>query len=318
MKIDTSAIRKVITHDNCADGLASAIVCRAAMPGVEVEFCQYGTSHWRELAPEPGVLFVDFSPPRETAQAWADAGAYVLDHHEHAKDVVELFGERGLFDNERCGALLAFEEVYAPEKRSGLYESGVHESAAARTEWNMLLHLATLADVRDRWQRNNALWDEANAMNRALMAVHRDVWMESGTIPTGPVREFGALMSATERKNAEEVVSSSLETTDVDGFRIGVCSASAQLSSMIGEVAREQGYDLTACFFFTRDKDTGAKSVVYSMRSSDRFDCGAFAKSMGGGGHARAAGFSAPCGQLKDMDPWGALMVLARRFISKA
>lgn len=304
MNINLSEIKKVITHDNCADGLASAIICREAIPGVEVVFCQYGTAAYDNLRPEPGVLFVDFSPKLEHAQAWVDAGAYILDHHKGAEDVVTLFGERGLFDNERCGAMLAFDEMCYRQKIS-------ERSSPTDADWR-LMRFAHLADVRDRWQTDSPDWDEANAQHRVMMAVDRDVWLESGRFPSREELAFGELMAQTERKRAERIVATEMEAATIAGLRVGVCSAGGALSSAIGEAGRQAGYDVTAVFFHKRDPDSGEKSIVYSLRSNERFDVAEFAKHHGGGGHARAAGFS---WTLKH-DPWAWLLLLIHNHIN--
>jgi len=77
--IDCSKVTKLITHDSCADGLASAMIVKDALPAVEVVFAQYGTPSLEELEPSPGLLFCDLTPPRARAQAFADAGAICAD-----------------------------------------------------------------------------------------------------------------------------------------------------------------------------------------------------------------------------------------------
>jgi len=290
MKLE--GIKKVITHDNCADGLVAAIICKRELPDAEIEFCQYGTDRHRTMAPVPGVLFIDFTPHPDTAQAWADAGACVLDHHEHAKDIVALFGDRGLFDNNRSGALLAFDEVLDADD-------------------SQLEELAELADIRDRWQKQSPRWNVAQSLNRVLMSVHRDEWL-CGALPTSEMLVYGEMMARKEVQSARDIVEHDMETRQIGKLKVGVCSAAVSLSSAIGDAGREAGYDLTSVFFHTRDPDSGEKSVVYSMRSSERFDCGAFAKSMGGGGHAKAAGFST---QSAPHDPWEFFIDLAWRAI---
>jgi len=112
-------IKKLICHGpNCADGKASALILHDALPEAEIVFCNYGTPEYKALTPEPGVLFCDFSPyvereqgpkdppmtayGRALAQAWVDAGTIVLDHHKGCADLVALFGDRGVFADEKA------------------------------------------------------------------------------------------------------------------------------------------------------------------------------------------------------------------------
>jgi nanoRNase/pAp phosphatase (c-di-AMP/oligoRNAs hydrolase) len=63
--------------------------------------------------------------------------------------------------------------------------------------------------------------------------------------------------------------------------------------SDIAEILRnkeENHADLIVGFFYVPDGDTF--KVVYSLRSNDVFDCSKYAKSNGGGGHVKAAGFT--------------------------
>jgi hypothetical protein len=130
-------VRKLIVHGPCADGRASALILRDALPEREILHVQYSTPEHKALVPEPGVLFCDFSPwvervegqmtaaGRELAQRWVDAGAIVLDHHTGTADLVAMFGERGVFADVKTGpgvsgAMLAFREVWQPlEERAG-------------------------------------------------------------------------------------------------------------------------------------------------------------------------------------------------------
>jgi oligoribonuclease NrnB/cAMP/cGMP phosphodiesterase (DHH superfamily) len=277
-------VLKLITHANCADGLTAAIVARELCgPDLPVEFVAYGTEQHRQLTPEPGVVFADFCPHRDSVEAWLPFDPVVLDHHHHAQEIVRRF-PRGLFDNERCGALLLLYNLFARPSHD-------------------LMRLAVLADVRDRWVKESQWWDDAQAQARVLMALHRDVALKLGATELRRFSEFGKHLATTERLRAEEVVNT-LRAVDVFGCTLGVVASGSALSSMIGDVARDRGFDLTACFFLTEDPASGRRMIVYSLRSGERVDCGAFAKWMGGGGHQRAAGFDVDFRAVTHSDPW--------------
>src|SRR5580692_9774768 len=100
-----AGVDTIIVHDNCSDGLASAMILKDALqqagrrPKIpEIRFIQHGTAACRSLEPSPNVLFCDFVPPIRTVkivgdgietfkidpeaqpilQRWVDAGTLVL------------------------------------------------------------------------------------------------------------------------------------------------------------------------------------------------------------------------------------------------
>ncbi|HZL96812.1 MAG TPA: hypothetical protein VFB99_24365 [Vicinamibacterales bacterium] len=55
-------VTRIVTHADCADGIASAMLLHDALPEATVEFVQYNTPEWRDLAATPGMLFCDMIP----------------------------------------------------------------------------------------------------------------------------------------------------------------------------------------------------------------------------------------------------------------
>lgn len=145
------SIKTIVVHDNCPDGLASAILLHDVLYDAEIKFVQYGTDAYKALTPAPGVLYCDFSPPIRTKKVVADgaetyvideedraklqefvaAGTLVLDHHKTAKPIVEAFGDNGRFGDEVsepgvCGALLAYRHVWLP-LRNRIIAQGIQQ-----------------------------------------------------------------------------------------------------------------------------------------------------------------------------------------------
>lgn len=113
------AIQYIITHDNCSDGLASAMIIKDVCPGATVIFASYNSAVHRDLIATPGMIFCDFSPHPDKVQDFVKAGAIVLDHHKFQKDLVAAFGDLGVFADEVdkpgvSGAVLAYNEVWLP------------------------------------------------------------------------------------------------------------------------------------------------------------------------------------------------------------
>jgi hypothetical protein len=161
-------VRVIVAHDECADGTASAILLHDALPGAEIVFCDYGAPA-RQLAARPGMLFCDFSPPAARADEFVAAGAMVLDHHRSARPVIERFGERGVFGDERAdpgvsGAMLAYRHVWLALR------AGAPEQPFAA--W-----FAAAAGARDTWQTASPLWRDGCVQHALLTAFDNTFWL---------------------------------------------------------------------------------------------------------------------------------------------
>jgi hypothetical protein len=302
-----SQVRKVVTHDNCMDGLASAMLLREALPSAEITFCGYGADH-EALEPEPGLLFCDFTPPRARVDAFVTAGALVLDHHVHARDIVECFGDHGVFADSPgvSGAVLAFEHVWLPALRRGASGPWDDHSIALQRQL-----FAELVGVRDTWRKEDPRWREALELHAVLEAFPREHWLASNGIrnalealDTG----IGAALVARKAKTVEQLVATGLIRRVVGSGILGqqgavdhavkprvtwaLSAAPSEFVSDLGEASREAGVDvLVNVQSIVR---AGALWHTVSLRSNETCDVGAIAKRYGGGGHMRAAGFQIP------------------------
>lgn len=295
MEISTP-IKKIVTHVNCMDGLASALLLQVAYPDAAIQFVQYNTQPWRELDVVPGMLFCDMSPPRERVHEFVEAGAYCLDHHKYAKDVVEAFGARGVFADEVLepgvsGAMLAMREVlgqgYAPR---GLVRD-VYES------------FALLVGVRDTWQKSSPNWDAAQELHQILEHLPREYWLgvrgsgEGGGGRFDPMGVDHALELLKHGLGAhlllvhDQVVAAVFERKQfhkVDDW--GLVSLPVKYTSDVAERGRQLGIrNLMNAWLTVED---GIHKTVFSLRSDGSVDVGLLAREWGGGGHSRAAGFS--------------------------
>lgn len=284
-----AAVRTIVTHADCADGVASALILRDALPGRPIVFLHYGSPAARDLPADPGMLFCDFSPPAERVREFVDAGAIVLDHHRTARAVVEAFGDDGVFGDESaepgvCGAVLAFRHVWTPER-------------SAHAPVRRIEVFAELAGIRDTWQRAHPQWENACAQSAALSFVPFDLLDRTlGEYTREWDDELGRLGRIVLRKKMADVsrsVDSSLRFTTRAGVRCAVFEG-ISLTSDAAEMLGEQ-VDLVIGFGFTAE--AGHPKMIVSTRSHTTFDCAAFAKAHGGGGHTRAAGFGVPIGE---------------------
>lgn len=271
-------LEKAIVHASCPDGIASAMLIRHFSPQLPIEFVQHGTPEHHQRPCR--ALFCDFSPPAERAEEWADAGAIVLDHHATAKPVVELFGDRGVFADEKehpgvSGAALAY----------------MLSGPMFRTRDGQ--RFAELVGIRDTWQRSHPDWDVACHVASALTFYPvEDLIRQSYGLEPYQV-ETGRIIYERRIERARDVAASTADDVYAGRSFLLFNDGREKLTSDVGEAARELGrpWHFVAGFFYT---ETG--TLVFSLRSvAPAFDVSKIAIANGGGGHTRAAGFQVDC-----------------------
>jgi hypothetical protein len=300
-------VTKVITHAYCPDGISSAIILKDALglTNDQIVFCQYNSPEHKNLIAEPGLLFCDFSPPRERIQEFVDAGAIVLDHHEHAKDIVAAFGENGVFADknirpEVSGARLAYEEVWLGmigpvlpcSIRLRIRSSGqqLHES-----EWSnqFIDYLSNLAGIRDNWQVQNSLWPEACEQAALLMFFGAEEWLnytveELAFRWNTKYKWLGKVLIKKENEAAKGIAEKRWTYRSVSGLVIAIVP-SRNISDASDLLEDECG--VVIGFSYAKNEPGRFPEMIVSLRSfGDSFDCGAFCKLHGGGGHVNAGG----------------------------
>lgn len=283
------AVRTLIVHDNCPDGIASAVVLRNALGDIPVRYLQYGTRAHLELPAEPGLLFCDFSPHPDRVADFARAGTVVLDHHRTAKGIVEAMGENGVFGDEAAepgisGAVLAYRHVWSSiaghEKRHRAPTRAVAE------------RFARLVGVRDTWQRTSPEWADACALSQMLLLRPKSWWHDKtfqdldGELDA--ILELGHLLQAKEEERVRRAIDGGYRFTTGDGRRV----LAVQGVSVTSDGAELLGDSVDLLVGFSYGVEDGEPKVKLSLRSHTGVDCAAIAKAHGGGGHTAAAGCS--------------------------
>jgi len=284
-----AAVRTIVTHDECADGTASAILLHDALPDAEIVFAEYGAAADR-LAARPGMLFCDFSPPAARVEEFVAARAIVLDHHRSARGVVARFGARGAFGDETAdpgvsGAVLAYRHVWQALR------AGAPEQQFA--EW-----FAAAAGARDTWQTTSPRWRDGCLQHAVLTAFDQRWWL--ATPLSALARDWadryawvGERLLAAERDRLERAIAAAYRFTTPGGLR-GIAIDGVGHASDAAELLASQ-VDVVIGFGF--GEAAGAPVMHVSLRSHAGFDCAAFAQRFGGGGHTRAAGFAIALGE---------------------
>lgn len=275
-------VRKIVSHGGCPDGMASAMILRDAFPDAEIKLLEYGTKALATLPAEPGMIFCDITPPRERAREFVDAGAVVLDHHRHAKDIVEMFGERGVFGDEQSdpgvsGAVLAYDVWDRTVSRAAATDMAVER-------------FAVMAGIRDTFRKQSRLWDEACAQADALTFYPPEHFLSDGHRPwlTEDESRVGRLVRDHNRAAAHRLARGA-HLVDISGS-VRLAIIQGRETSDAAEILRERGCHVCAGFEY-KTEDSLLK-CTWSLRSDGSVDVGAFCKEQGGGGHTRAAGFT--------------------------
>jgi len=281
------AVTRIITHANCADGRASAVILHAALPNAEVVEVVHDTPEHLMMPAEPGLLFCDFTPHPSRVPEFVAAGAIVLDHHKGADGIVRAFGARGVFADEKAepgvsGAVLAWRWVWLRLKGS-TFSGWAYE-------------LARLVGIRDTWQRSSPDWQRACEVSAVLRFLPLDEALRRG--PGGVItfaNEAGALLVRRQIEAAREAAANVVRV-EVAGRRVAIIP-SVSLTSDVADLLREH-CEIVAGFDYVHDR-RGVR-LQWSLRSRGDVDVSAIARRHGGNGHTAAAGFSV---QLDPEDP---------------
>lgn len=292
--IERDLLEKVSTiycHANpdsfCPDGVASALLLRDALPEANVAFVNH--TQLAKLPPHRGALFCDITPGAE----WLGFGAIVLDHHRTAADIVRLFEGQGLGVYADApgvsGAPLAYEHVWLPMK--------FPDGEPAHRRHAIIKVFATRAGVRDTWQRHaddHESWRDACAQAAALTWWPWSKWPRDFYVH-GMNREAAAML------NLGYILLDKREEETARMVECGMRLMSAVKSTRIvivpsrdtSDVAEAYGDTADLVIGFAFDKPEGfLPRMILSTRSHTNFDCAAFCKAHGGGGHTRAAGIT--------------------------
>lgn len=291
------AITHVVVHGPaCPDGISSALILKDALPDVRVSFLSYETAEHKALAAEPGLLFCDFSPPRDRVQEFVAAGAICLDHHLTAKDVVEAFGENGVFglnDKNECGAWLAYEHVW--KRFADEYDLSDDLGRA------QVRCFAELAAVRDTWKTADPRWRQACEQAEMLLFFPFEEQKLGRMVNGDDYLLVGHWLVEKKLAAARKSIGEAHHFITLKGTRVlvfqGVVATSdaAELVERKGSAGSShpeaiRPTDIVVGFHY--GVDSGKLKLQFSMRSHTGYDVGAFAKHHGGGGHKAAAGFT--------------------------
>lgn len=297
----------VIYHANCADGFTAAWAVRQAMdadfhPGVH-----------NEPAPDVAgrdVILVDFSYPRAQLVQMAQVARslLVLDHHKSAEADLQsgevhvgTIRDLGL----QTARIVRLDTLPDPRAAWAHYLAAAEvgdgivcalfdmDRSGAGIAWDFFhpgkARPALVDHVEDR-----DLWRFALHGTREIQAAvfsypyRFEVWDQLMLAPLFELYQQGLCIERKHHKDVAELVQVAKRRMVIGHYDVPVASLPYTLASDAGHLMAK-GHPFAACYY---DKDVGR---VFSLRSTDDgVDVSEVAKLYGGGGHARAAGFTVP------------------------
>ena len=266
----------VIYHANCYDGFTAAWVAWRKFG----DHADYVPAHYGSPLPDVAwhrdLYILDFSYPRRVLEGRALDASHtlgattlrVLDHHKTAE--ADLAGlSFCTFDMERSGCGLAWDFFFPNQPRPAL---------------------VSYAEDRDLWRFALSGSREVSAWLRSYPFTF-DAWNTAATQIDEAPAQVQAQGSAILRFQAQAVdnMCANASMRDVGGQRVPVVNASVFFSE-VGERLCEMYPEAPfGAYYF--DRKDGQRQ--WGARSRPRgFDVSAIAKSLGGGGHAAAAGWT--------------------------
>lgn len=293
---DLQSVHHIVTHANCSDGRASAVILHAAFPDAQIVEMYHNSTEHVSLRPAPGYLFCDFVPwvpsdgggRAEIIEAWNRAGTVVLDHHRGAEDIVRAFGARGVFADEKrdpgvSGATLAAHAVMR------LIEANIPDPDVRGDITSAVWAFSRLVGVRDTWQRKSPDWQRACELSEVLRFLSLDACLRRGPVGImATAADIGADLWAKKADAAKEAARTAVRT-EIGGHRVAIIP-SLTLTSDVAEVIGDAA-DIVAGFEYVQNETGDRVKLQWSLRSKVGVDVSAVARRHGGNGHTAAAGF---------------------------
>lgn len=274
-------------HANCADGFTAAwAIWTRWGDAVAYQAVRYG-----ETPPDVAgkhVLIVDFSykAPVLREMAKTAASITVLDHHKSALEDLREFAADGIgggqnvhvtFDMAKSGAMLAWEHAWpSGEDYPGPPPPALVHHVQDRDLWKFELdgtrevHATLMSHPYDfeTWDSIAEMIEPASEMrNRIIVS--------------------GAAILRAQARAVDEALALTRRTITIGGHTVPVANVPKAMASDAANIMAE-GQPFAACYF-----DTASGKREFSLRSKpDGADVAKIAEAFGGGGHARAAGFT--------------------------
>lgn len=263
----------IVYHGGCKDGVGAAWAARLHFKD-DAHYVQYFPHRPTLPTFEPGsdVWLLDCCPRAQAIVEILDAGhrVTIIDHHDSTREILAAIQNQNLtavFDMEKSACVLVWEHFF-PKRKVPLF----------------LLYIQD----RDIW---GGVYEESEAFNEALWALPLtfDLYDQLAKRPSDVEQlvKSGSLLVGSKRRHIEHALERAY-FTEIGGYEVPVVNTDSHVSDV--------GHRLAALY-----PDRAFAGVWYlladgrqkwSLRSVSNFNVARVAERYGGGGHARAAGFT--------------------------
>ena len=265
-------IISVIYHDNCPDGFTSAYIARKYF-GSENNLIDYIPWNYNQGIPEldertRDIYILDFSFSYDEMIGLKQKynNVVLLDHHKTAQE--ELSNLDGcIINKDESGASLTWQYFF---------------------DYRTMPRFIRYVRDRDLWR-----WMEyASREVSAYISMFSFSFYNWENIENCIENEFnsvvtqGSAILSMKNKMVADLVNRNYHVKDVGDYKV-VSVNSPVLQSEIGEYILNHNFDTEFAAVYYED----GVYTNWSLRSRKDFDVSIVAKSLGGGGHAQAAGF---------------------------
>jgi oligoribonuclease NrnB/cAMP/cGMP phosphodiesterase (DHH superfamily) len=269
---------KCFYHSADLDGHCSGAIVKRKYPGCEMIGINYGDEFpWESIAPGEKVFMVDFGlqPFSDMERLQKVSELIWIDHHKSAlADAAKAgFVAGGVVKDGRAGCELTWEFLF-PEQP---------------IPW--AVHLLGRYDVWDHSDEHTLPFQYGMRNAADTLPENQDFWGKvfcGGDFFTKTLNE-GSLIIRYEKVQNEKFCKTYAFETEFDGIK-GICvNRGLTNSKVFDSVYDPERHRLMITF--CRLKPPAGKWTVSLYSTREDVDCGALAKSFGGGGHKGAAGF---------------------------
>jgi hypothetical protein len=267
-------IKTVYYHGSCPDGIGARQILKGT-PMI-VRWIPYYFSEFTEIPYD--ALFVDCSPKSHQVEEVLMRGGAIAEHHDSfMTSFIQL--------QEKYPKQLLFGENLLVESGAKLAVHLVEQMRGCITDETK--NIAHLLSISDTWQNDDPAFGFARQIAGYIAFFGNDFCMELGQLQdmTDTIEAFGKV-----QQRKQTALAMSAIRLEAEGYRIAFINELNM--SNAAEILRNEGNDIIVGFMVKYEANEQRNIAIFSMRSNDKFDCAAFAKDNGGGGHKAAAGFS--------------------------
>lgn len=266
----------LVTHTDL-DGVGCAVMYLKAFPNTNVYFTDYDkvnellaelltSAHWASE-----IVITDMSPTESMAELLHKrSNVSLIDHHPTAQYLMDKY-PWAVVDTAHSATKLVYTML-----------SNTHLMQDCES-------FMKLVDNYDTWGHGRGPTDEAKKLNSLLWTMGQERFLKRFVLITDPILSPTEEMVITlEEERKAKYIADALpqvnQLTDTNGYNYGLIGAE-QYSSQLGNDILKAYPDLEYVIMlnFLTDKA--------SLRGRGNVHLGDMAKSLGGGGHAKAAGF---------------------------